>query len=222
MLAQRIHDAGHGGTFLSDGHIDAVYRVSGFIIAALVDDRINGNSRLARLAVTDNQLTLSAADRNHRIHGLQTGLQRLVHGLTIDNARSLAVQRHLAQLATDETLTVQRHSQRIDDTSQHAFTHHNGGNTLGTLHRKSFLDFIRRSQQYGTDIVFLKIHDNAHDAVLKFHQFTGLGISQTIDTCHAIAHLEHGADLIQRDLRIYAFQLFAEDIRNFAYFYIFR
>ena len=222
VLAQGVHDARHGGAFLSDSHVDAIYRVACLVVAALVDDGVDGNSGLARLAVADDQLTLTASDGDHGVHGLQSCLQGLVHRLAVDDARCLAVQRHFAQVAADESFAVQGHAQWVDDTPQHTLAYHDGGDALGALHRESFLDFVRRTQQYGTDVVLFQIHDDAYDAVLKFHQLTGLGIAQAIDTCHAVAHLKHGANLVQGDLGIYAFQLFAEDIRNFAYFYIFR
>ena len=74
ILTKCIYDRSDCRTFLSDCHIDAVYRVACQKIATLIDDRINRNSRLSRLTVTDNQLTLTTPDRNHGINCLQSGL----------------------------------------------------------------------------------------------------------------------------------------------------
>ena len=125
FFTQGIYDAGNGGTFLSDGNIDTVDRISGFVIGTLVDDGIDGNSRLSSLAVTDDQLTLSASDRNHGIDRLQTGLKRFCYRLTENNSRSLAFQRHFKTFAADFAASVHRYTQRVDDTSQHSFSHIN-------------------------------------------------------------------------------------------------
>ena len=79
-----------------------------FISLTLVDDRINGDGGLAGLTVADDQLTLSTSDRNHGIDGLDAGLQRLVDGLSVDNARRFTLQRHLATLTANFTLTINR------------------------------------------------------------------------------------------------------------------
>ena len=74
ILDQRCH----GRALLTDGNIDAQN-----VLALLVDDGIGGNDGLAGLAVTDDKLTLAAANRNHRVDGLNAGLQRLLDGLTV-------------------------------------------------------------------------------------------------------------------------------------------
>jgi hypothetical protein len=53
----------------------------------LVDDRVDAQRRLAGLTVADDQLALSAADRDHRVDGLDAGLQRLLDGLALDDRR---------------------------------------------------------------------------------------------------------------------------------------
>ena len=98
---------------------------------------VDGNRGLTRLTVADNQLTLPAADRNHGIDSLQTGLQRLVYRLTVNNARSFTLQRHFAKLAAYQPFAVQRFAQRVDNTSQHTLAYHNGSNTLGTFHHEA-------------------------------------------------------------------------------------
>ena len=42
---------------------------------------------LPGLPVADDQLALAAADRDHRVDGLDAGLQRLANRLPVDNAR---------------------------------------------------------------------------------------------------------------------------------------
>ena len=56
------------------------------VLAFLVDDRVDGDGRLPRLTVADDQLALTAADGDHRIDGLEAGLEGLVHGLASGDA----------------------------------------------------------------------------------------------------------------------------------------
>src|SRR5690606_23210229 len=69
---------------LTDGDVDAadlLRRVARLPVRLLVDDRVDRDRRLAGLAVADDQLTLAAADRDHRVDRLDAGLQRLVDRL---------------------------------------------------------------------------------------------------------------------------------------------
>ena len=53
----------------------------------LIDDGVQDDGGLAGLAVADDQFALAAADGNHRVDGLDAGLQRLAHRLAIHDAR---------------------------------------------------------------------------------------------------------------------------------------
>ena len=83
-LAQLVDDRGHRRLLLADGDVDA-----DDVLALLVDDRVDRDGGLAGLAVADDQLALAAADRDHRVDGLDAGLQRLVHRLAGDDAGRL-------------------------------------------------------------------------------------------------------------------------------------
>src|SRR5215831_16769200 len=63
------------------------------VIALVVDDCVDRNRGLACLTVTDNELALSAANRNHAIDGFQSGCHWLAHRLTINDTWSDTLQR---------------------------------------------------------------------------------------------------------------------------------
>src|SRR5688572_11477553 len=69
MLFEGFHHAGHRRAFLTDGHVNAKYTE-----ASLVNDRIDGDRRLARLTIPDDQLALASTDGNHGIDGLDASL----------------------------------------------------------------------------------------------------------------------------------------------------
>ena len=52
-----------------------------------------GNGGLASLPVANDQLALTPADRNHRIDGLDSGLQWLIDALPVHYAGSLQFER---------------------------------------------------------------------------------------------------------------------------------
>ncbi len=97
--------------------------------------------RLTRLTVTDDQLALAAADRNHGVDGLDTGLQGLGYGLTEDNAGCLALQGHLEQLALNGAQSVDRLGQRVYHAAYDSIAYLDGCNFIGTFYRVAFLDF---------------------------------------------------------------------------------
>ena len=170
LFTECTYDAGNGRTLLSDCNVDTVHRITGFVIGTLVDDGIDGNSRLSSLAVTDDQLTLSASDRNHGIDRLQTGLKRFCYRLTENNSRSLAFQRHFKTFAADFAASVHRYTQRVDDTSQHSFSHIDGSNSPGTFYDHALLDLVSRTEQHSSDIILFQIHHGTHYTVFKLLQ----------------------------------------------------
>src|SRR5687767_15238823 len=68
-VLQCFHYLGYSRSLLADCDVDANY-----VLAFLVDDRVNGDSGLARLSISNDQLALTAADWHHSIDRFQTGL----------------------------------------------------------------------------------------------------------------------------------------------------
>ena len=71
-LFQAVYYTQDGGVLLTNGDIDTDH-----ILAALVDNGINTNGSLTGLLIADDQLTLTLTDGDHRVDGLDTGLDRL-------------------------------------------------------------------------------------------------------------------------------------------------
>ena len=88
VVLERLHHLRHGRALLADRDVDA-----DDVAALLVDDRVERDGGLAGLAVADDQLALAAADRDHRVDGLDAGLQRLFHRLAVDDAGREALDR---------------------------------------------------------------------------------------------------------------------------------
>ena len=108
--------------------------MAGLVLAALVDDGVEGDGGFADLTVADDELALTTADGNHRVDGLQARLQRLVHRLAENHARRLALQRQAQALSVDRSLAVDGLGQHVDDTSQQSLAHLNGRNFARAAH----------------------------------------------------------------------------------------
>ena len=65
MFLQVLHQGCYSRGFLANGHIDTVNRMASLVETALVDNGIDGDSGLTRLAVSDDKLALATADRYH-------------------------------------------------------------------------------------------------------------------------------------------------------------
>src|SRR5690606_15592655 len=94
VFFQGTYNVRNSGVLLTDGYINTEYRLTGIIKFFLVDDRIDTYSRFTGLTVTDYQFALTSANRDHRVNRFDTCLKRLVYRLTVNNARSLALNRH--------------------------------------------------------------------------------------------------------------------------------
>ena len=146
LLPESVDDGGNGRSLLSDGDVDTIDGLPCFVVCSLIDDGVDGNGSLPSLSVTDNQFSLSSADGNHGVYGLQSGLQRLVHGLTEDDPWGFTFQRHVESLSRDGALSIDRMSESVDHTPYHAFAYGDGGDASCSLHGITFFNAVRGAQ----------------------------------------------------------------------------
>lgn len=88
LLVELSDELGDGGTLLSDTNVDAG---EGLSLGLLVDDGVDGDGGLSGLTVTDDELTLSTADGDEGVDGLEAGKHGLGDGLSGDDAGSLGL-----------------------------------------------------------------------------------------------------------------------------------
>ncbi len=207
VLAEGLHQCCDGRSLLTDGHVDTVDGLACLEVLALVDDGVDGDGRLADLAVADDELTLSAADRHHRVDGLQTGLERLGHGLAVDYAGSLALEGETDELAVDRTASVDRLAKYVNDTAQQAFAHGDGGNLAGAAYGHVLGDLADVVHKNNADVAFFKVHGHALDAVLELYKFVGADIVEAVDVSNAVAYFEDSTDFFEYHLRVDVLEL---------------
>ena len=145
LLLQCLDQRCNSRSFLTNSNINTIHRIPCFISRALVDNRIYSNGSLSRLTVSDNQLTLSTANRNHGINCFDTGLQRLGHRLAENHPRSFPFQRHFTSFPGNFTLSIQRIAQRVNHAPDHVLIHIDRSDTPRASDRITFLNLIGRT-----------------------------------------------------------------------------
>src|SRR6185436_6520041 len=205
-----LHDLGHGGALLPDGDVEAED-----VLPLLIDDRVDADGGLAGAAVADDQLALTAADRNHRVDGLQSGLQRLLHRAPIHHARRVPLDRPELR-GRDRALAVHRQAERVDDAAHQRLTHRNLGDPVGALDRVAFLDRAVLAEKHGADLVLLEVEHHADDVARELQQLAGHRLLEPVHARDAVADLDHAADLLQVDLRLEARELALDDLADLS------
>lgn len=120
VLLKGLDELSNGGSLLADGDVDAV-KLLGLVVGAvpslLVKDGVESDGSLTSLTVTNDQLTLTTANGDHGVDGLETSLHGLVDRLARQDTRSLELSTALL-LGVKRTLAVNGVTQSIDDTAE--------------------------------------------------------------------------------------------------------
>src|SRR6185436_9670042 len=193
VLLERLHDLRDGRLLLADRDVDA-----DDVLALLVDDRVDGHRGLAGLAVADDQLALSAADRDHGVDGLESGLQRLLDGLAVDDAGREALDR-VELGGVDRPLAVDRNTEGVDDAADHRRADRHRHDAAGALALIAFLQLVVVAEEHAADAVFLEVEGEAGDVVRELDQLAGHDALEPVDAGDAVADRGDGADLADVD-----------------------
>src|SRR5204863_9448253 len=135
---------------------DLLLRVAGRPGFTLVEDRVDRDGRLAGLAVADDQLTLAAPDRRHRVDGLDAGLQRLLDALTLNYRRRLQFQR-AADVGLDVALAVDRLAQRVHHATEESVADGHRQHLAGALDLLALLDLLELAEDDRADAVLVEV-----------------------------------------------------------------
>ena len=195
--------AAHGGdgrALLADGDVDAadlLLRVAGLPVRLLVDDRVDRDRRLAGLAVADDQLALAAADGDHRVDGLDAGLQRLLDALALHHARGLQLER-AALGGLDGAEAVDRLAQRVDHAAEVVVADGDGEDLAGAADLHALLDALEVTEHDDADLVLVEVQREAAGAVAEDDELVRHDVRQALDVRDAVGGVGDGADLGRR------------------------
>ena len=197
---QRALYRGNRGALLSDRHVDAAHLlvgVTGLPVVALVQNRVNGDSGLAGLTVTNNQLTLAATNRNHRVDGFQPGLERLEHGTAHHHAGSLQFQSTTLAQVLDFAQAVNRVAQRVNHAAQVTITHRHGEHVTRAVDLLTFLNPREITQDDSANLTLVQVHCQTQGTVLEAQQLVGHSAGQALDVGNAVSSFGHVADFLR-------------------------
>src|SRR3954452_6022952 len=190
-VLQALVHLGHGRGLLADRDVHA-----DDVLPRLVEDRVDSDRRLAGTAVADDELALTAADRDHRVDRLQAGLERLLHGLALDDARRLELER-TGLRGVDRALAVDRVAERIDHAAEQRLPDRDARDLAGALHGLALGDLLPLAEERAADVVLLEVEREADDVVLELEHLERDALLEPVDARDAVAELEDGADLGQ-------------------------
>ena len=175
MCLQCIYYLCHRRRFLSDRNIDADH-----IFSFLVQDRVHCNRRLSRLTVSDDQLSLSAADREHCINRQDTGLHRNADRLSVNDPRSFLLDRAVT-ICFDLSSSVNRLAECIDDSSYICFTDRYAGFLSCAGYFRTLTDLRITSEKDTSDLIFADILDHSLKPGLECDDLSVHGVVDAID-----------------------------------------
>ena len=180
VLFQLAHHVGHRAGLLADRDVDALNAGT-----LLVDDGVDGQRGLAGLAVADDQLALAAADRDHRVDCLVTGLHRLRHRLAPDHARRDLFHRR-AGFGGDRALAVDGLAQRVHHATEQLRTDRHFQNAPGGLGGVAFTQVLVCTQHHGADRVAFQIERQCEGVVRQFDHFASHHVRQPVHAHDAV------------------------------------
>ena len=204
-VAQALDDLGDRRPLLADRDVD-----TDDVSPALVQDRVDRDRGLARGAVADDELALATADRRHRVDRLEAGLQRLLHGLPLDDARSLELE-WAALGRLDRTEPVERVAERVDDPAEQAGSDRDAHDLAGAAHRLALLHVLPLAEERGADVVLLEVERDAGHAVLELEPLERDAVLEAVDAGDAVPDLEDAADLREVGLDVELLDSILED-----------
>ena len=185
MFLQSRYDLSYCGSFLSDCNIDTDY-----IFAFLVQNGIQCNGSLTCLSVTDDQLTLATADREHGVNGKNTCFQRNCYRFSLNDPRCRILYRTIP-VCLNLAFTIDRCSQSIYNPSDKSVTYRHTCLFLGSCHLCSFFDSCIFTEQDTSDAVCTDILNHTFQTILKGYN---LAIHSMINTMYRGDTISYGDD----------------------------
>ena len=210
VVLERLHHLGNRRQLLADRDVDA--DDAG---VPLVDDRVHRDRGLPGLAVSDDELALAAADGDHGVHRLDSGLERLLHRLPGDDARSDAL--HRARFGRlDRSLAVQRTAQGVHHAPLHGLAHRHLQDPPGALRGVALPDRGHVAEENESHGRLFEVQCEAEHVVGQFHQ---LAVHDPLQAMHAgdpVPGRHDGSNFRDVDIRVMAGDLFPQQGGDFV------
>jgi hypothetical protein len=197
VLLEGLNELSDGRTLLSDSDVDTV-ELGGLVLSIvpslLVEDSVDGDGGLSSLPVSDDQLTLSTSNGNHGVNRFESSQHGLRDGLTGENSGSLDLSTSTFS-GDDRSLSIDRVSESIDDTSEHVGSNRHIDNRSSTLDGISFLNETIVSEDGDTNVVGLQVQTHTTDTGRELNHLFSLYIPKTINTSNSVTDSQYTTSL---------------------------
>ena len=183
------------------------------ILIVLIEDGLQSNRGFAGLPITQDQLALTASDRDQCVNHLDAGLQGGGNRCPIHDVRGWTLNRQPGA-GQKGPKTVQRLTRRVDDTTDQAIA------DRYVHHMPTALDLIASVQlrvvteQHDADFVLVDIEGDAMDIAWEFHQFLEADTGQAGDLGDAGRNAGDPPDFLWLQLMDKAFPRFTHDSKG--------
>src|SRR5699024_4333015 len=175
----------------------------------LVEDRVDGDRGLACLAVADDELALTAADRSHGVDRLDSGLKRFVNRFATGQAGGLNLHAS-GHDVLDGALTVDGFAEGVDDTSEETVTRGDREDVAGGAHRLTLGYVAYVAEDDGADGVLVEVEGQADGASLELEHLVDRRIGKTRHPGDTVADLGHPSHLGPGHLGLEALEVLAQ------------
>jgi len=181
------------GILLPDGDVDGIdwaelritARKADLVDLRLVDDRVDRDGRLAGAAVTDDELALSAADRDHGVDRHDAGEERLGDGLPDDDAGGDPLD-GIGFLGGDRALAVDRVAEGVDRAAEQRFADRHRQQAAGGLHLVALLQLGDVAQDDAADLGFFQVERDADGTAGELHHLVVHHLREAFDLGDAV------------------------------------
>merc|ERR1740117_2410858 len=214
FLAENLEELCNGGALLTNGHVHAVEMllfVGSFVDFPLVQDGVDCDGSLACLPISNDKLSLPAANGDEAVHSLEPSRHWLVDALTRDDARSLELDTP-ALCSVDGAKAINGNTQGIDHTPKQLRPNRHIHDGASALNRVSLNDCAVISKDHHANVVSFEIERHALQAARKLHHLSCLHALESIDSCNTITNTEDAAHLLHVLLVREVCNAFAQDL----------
>src|SRR5271166_1125805 len=143
----------------------------------LIDDRIHGDRGLARRAVADNELALTASHREQRVDNESSGLHRFTDESTVDDSRRGALDRVIV-LGRHRLFAINWAAERIDDAAKQPGPNRDAHHFTCSGDARSRLDGFTIVEEHRGDSIGIEGEREAHPPSIESKKFVEAGLRQ--------------------------------------------
>src|SRR3989304_4688235 len=210
-IPPRPPHARHLPRLLADRHVYADQ-----VAALLGDHRVQADRRLPREAITDDQLSLATADRDHGVHGLDSRVSGAFSALAHPPVGRDALHRP-GLVRLDGTFAIQRLAQRVHDAADEAIADGHLYDATGGTDLVALPDPLVVAEDDGADGVFFQVQGHPHDVVGELQQLAVHAAAQAVYAGDAVPGFNPRPHVHRRDGAAELLYLLPDDRR-----YLFR